>query len=263
MESRHGAHQRTAGHRIGSARRPSAAARRRPDAGQRLARVFRAGQDFLTWKEVAGEGVAYKVYRKTAPIRGADRLRAALAGVGEVGACLEPERDGLDRPARPSADKTGELYEIPERVYFILKEGEAPCPTTGLFVYTRQASGGRLLCGDGGHRRGRAGRRLGGREHPGRSCPGGSRIPPGDPANQTDYVHWIDDVGTEFYPAMGNRPGLAYNFRLEGAPGAAPVPLHGLLHGALFQYNTPDAPGREARRPGHGGLHPRGGWMRR
>jgi hypothetical protein len=201
---------------------------------------FRAGQTFLTWREVAGEGVSYKIYRKAEPFQGAHPLVGANC-IGEAGASSSLNvMASIDRLAL-SQTKPGELYEIPERVYFIIKEGEAPLPdNSGLFVYTAKRREGAYYAVTAV---------IDGVEQTGVTAGGNTlsepvreevEFPQPVKQNETDHVHWVDDVGTEFYPAMGNRPGVAYNFRLKVPPGAGPFPLHGLLHGGFFQYNTPD-----------------------
>lgn len=201
---------------------------------------FRSGQTFLTWQQTVGEGVRYRIYRSGQPFTVAEELTPQRL-VGEVHDHTSLNlMASIDRVALSNTPRPQE-YKIPQRVYFVVREGQPPLtPSTGLYVYTAKSDETAFYAVtaviDGVEQRSL---------NPG---PAGNVLSAGvvermEPAaavrqnNEADYVHWTDNVGTEHYPAMSSLPSVAYNFRVHAPRGPGPFPLVGFLHGALLQYN--------------------------
>jgi hypothetical protein len=126
----------------------------------------------------------------------------------------------------------GKTYAIPQRQYFVITEGEAPlADDVGFFVHTATenevayyavtaiAGGTETTTLDTNALR----------------TPIAERVAPVSAVrqnNEVDYVHWT--------AGAADQPATAYNFRVHAPTGRGPFALIGVLHGALFQYNTPD-----------------------
>src|SRR5262249_36883323 len=116
--------------------------------------------------------------------------------------------------------KPPEEYVIPKRVYFVIREGDAPLtPDTGLFVYTAKA-GQTAYYAVTSVNAGVESRQFQ------VAGPIAERVefPDAVRQNDLDFVHWTD--------------GTAYNFRLRAPEGKGPFPLIGFLHGAFLQYSS-------------------------
>lgn len=204
-----------------------------------LRAVFRNGQTFLTWRE-ATPAASYRVYRSTQPFMSVEQLTdgALIATVHEhssLNLMASINRLALSRVPRDQA------YAIPERRYFVISDGAAPLDdATGLYVHTAHADEIAYYAVTAVHE----GKEL-------RTLTAANVIASGlrervEPVTaiaqneEGDYVHWTDHVGTPHYPAMAPGPGGSFNFRVHGARTGAPRALIGVLHGALFQFNTPD-----------------------
>jgi predicted esterase len=202
-----------------------------------LTAFFRSGQTFLTWDEVDGDA-AYRIYRSSTPFADEADLTAdaLVATVGD-----ETSLDlaaSIDRLAADAGD-----YRIPIRVHYsIVDNGPQLSDDTGLFVFTAKQDeiayyAVTAVVG---------GVEVGGVE-PGVNALGqgvAEQVGPVVPVRQNDeadYVHWTDDVGTSYYPAMSRAPSVPYTFRVRRPDGDGPFPLIGVLHGLLFQYDTPDS----------------------
>jgi len=200
--------------------------------------TFRDGQTFLTWQE-ASPTATYRVYRSTQPFTSAEQLTEAalLATVHEhssVNLMASVNRLALSRVPR------GETYAIPERKYFVIADG-APSldDATGLYVHTARAEESAFYAVTAVH----AGEEVRALAENVFATAVVERVEPvaAVAQNETgDYVHWTDHVGTPHYPAMAAAPGGYFNFRVRGPRSGAPRALIGVLHGALFQFDTPD-----------------------
>ncbi len=210
---------------------------------------FRNGQTFLTWHQVPPANlVSYRIYRKTssAPFTQADLTSDTLigkaSGISSLNLWASINRMQL------SQQKPGQEYVMPKRVQYVIKEGDSPLDeNTGVFVYTAKANESALyavtaVIDKSEVRTVDAGLNT-------LSSPVEEKVEPVEPVKQNEdneYVHWTDNIGTAQYPAMSSIPSMAYNFNISPPKGQGPYPVHLLLHGALFQYNTPTAQRAEA-----------------
>jgi hypothetical protein len=203
-------------------------AQSRPDSPPAVARpsaFFRSGQTFLTWPQIPLEGVRYRIYRSGVPI-------ATVHDRTSLNLMASINRLQLSNTRPPAG------YEIPERVYFVTREGAAPLdPQTGLFVYTAKAQEEPeyqvAAVSDG----------LEGARSEGVRIREKVEMPQPVRQNELDYVHWTDNVGTPHYPAMSSLPSVPYNFRLRAPTVPGPHPLIAFLHGAFLQYSNADMGG--------------------
>lgn len=201
---------------------------------------FRAGQVFLTWRQISGERVRYRIYRSFKPIAGAEdlapeRLIAEVSDHTALNLMASIDRIALSNTRAPQE------YQIPEREYFVVEEAKPPLsPNTGLFVYTAHADETAFYAvtavAQGNENRRVAQGPEGNALHTGvtERVEFPSAVRQND---QGDYAHWTSDVDNQHYPTMGSVPSVAYNFRVRIPEGAGPHPLIGILHGALLQYN--------------------------
>ena len=196
------------------------------DEACQVSAFFRSGQTFVTWTQPPAEGAQYAIFRN------GDRI-AVVTDHTSLNLMASIDRLKLSNTRAPAE------YEIPNRTYFVVREGDPPLDAkTGLFVYTAKANeeaeySVKLLGADG----------AGAEKSVVRVS---ERIESPAPVrqNDTDYVHWTDNVGTSMYPAMSSVPSVPYNFRLRLPPGEGPHPLIGFLHGALLQYSNANMGGR-------------------
>jgi S-formylglutathione hydrolase len=218
----------------------SLAADQQPTQVTALRAEFRAGQTFLTWRQVEGEQVRYRIYRSATPIAKAEDLSpehlvAEVHDHTSLNLMASIDRIALSNTRPPNQ------YVIPNRVYFVIKEGEPPLsPTMGLFVYTARSDETAyyaVTAVSAGQENseivvGEAGNAL--------AAGVAERVEQPTAIRQNgdgDYAHWTADVDAEHYPAMSSLPSVAYNFRIRTPEGPGPHPLIGILHGALLQYN--------------------------
>lgn len=200
--------------------------------------AFRNGQTFLTWRE-ASATATYRVYRSTEPFTSPEQLNDAtlLATVHEhssVNLMASINRLALSRVPR------AETYAIPERNYFVIADGAAPLDeATGLYVHTAKAEE-RAYYAVTAVQDGEEVKRLDENVSTSAVAERVEAVTAIAQNDRGDYVHWTDHIGTPHYPAMAATPGGYYNFRVHGSRSGTPRALIGVLHGALFQFNTPD-----------------------
>ncbi len=205
--------------------------------------VHRAGQTFITWQEVEG-AKEYRVYRALEPIR--DPAQAACVGsVDEdstlnfraaAGDILEQQRKkGVQSPPRPqrpakrdlAVDQLTAAREDPAYHFVMEPRGKPLGDPVGLFVYTAKKD-------QTAHYAVTAGEKI-----VAVSGPVSERVAMPEPVPQGDghsCVHWVDDVGTAQYPAMGNRAGYAFNFVFVPSRERGPRPLLILPHARGGNY---------------------------
>lgn len=202
---------------------------------------FRSGQTFLTWNQISGEKVRYRIYRSDKPIKDFSQLS------GEMIVATVNDYTGFNwmgstnRRDIRMASQAGKTYVIPGRINYIIEEGKDPLlDRTGLFVYTakKNQTGFYVVTAivDGKENKtvvmGKNSLSEGIKEKV-------EAVMPVKQNNQ-DYVHWTDNVGTEFYPAMSSLPSVPYIFRVKVPKGKGPFCLIGNLHGSGAQYNSGD-----------------------
>lgn len=206
-----------------------------PSPPESLAAFHRAGQTFITWREVAGAGVRYRIFRSPAPILSV----SGLTPIGEVA-----DSTAFDRRAR---EAEGTLYR-----YRIAPGLEVP-EGSGLFVHTPDATGASyyavtsvdetggedplVVIGDNSLAEAVA-------ETLGLPRPVLQRIlTPGNGLAYDIYSHWASDAGTALYPSMCVLPSRAFNFtvgrREEGSLHPVTIDLHS---GPGFYYWSPMPP---------------------
>lgn len=182
-----------------------------------LTAEFRSGQTFVTWRQTAQARENFAIYRNG----------EKLATVGPhtaVNVMAVVDRMKLSNTRAP------EVYALPERRTFVIREGAAPLDLDqGLFVHTAKieeeaeyavTSADEALTDT--TPRVRVSERV--------------EFPQAVRQNETDFVHWTDHIGTPLYPAMSSVPSLPYNFRVRAPHGRGPFPLIGFLHGALMDF---------------------------
>lgn|GEM_PF-3085920 len=200
----------------------------------------RAGQTFITWDQVVGEGYEFKIYRSTAPITNSNDLAGATV--------LAIVWDSTAFNQRASL-RTDSLYT------FVIEEGEPTLPfTKGLFVYTAAEDDTAFYVVTS---------IIEGIEDTTiQAYPGGNTTPDGieeivatprpvlqisgndSITNHSDYVFWTDDVGREDFPAMSNVPGVPVNFRIMNDLGdTLAQPLNVWLHGGGKNFRAPSRMG--------------------
>lgn len=182
-----------------------------------LAAEFRAGQTFVTWRQTGDSAQRYDIHRNGVKL-------ATVGSHTALNVLAVVDRMKLSNTRAP------DVYELPERRTFVIRDGGAPLAEDhGLFVHTAKAeedaefavtrAGAEL---NAGTPRVRVRERV--------------EFPQAVRQNETDFVHWTDDVGTPLYPAMSSLPSVPYNFRVRAPQGAGPFPLIGFLHGALMHF---------------------------
>lgn len=214
-----------------------------PNQASQVMAAFRNGQTFVTWQEVAQPNVSYRIYRSRRPFETADQLndKTLLATVNDytsLNLMASVNRMKFSKIVPP------EPYRLEARINYVIEAGQPPLTdSTGLFVYTAKENSASYyavtVVVNGVENRSLYDVSNGNVTHK----PAQERLQrvKAVPQNSTDYVHWTSDVDTRFYPAMGSKPSLAYNFRVHAPQGAGPYALIGVLHGGLFQFNTQDA----------------------
>ena len=216
--------------------------------------VHRAGQTFLTWQEA--EGVKeYRVFRSAELIR--EWTRATLVGSVDEDSTLnfraaagdirdEEQRKGVKNPPRPKGPVKRDLAvddQLPTvrqnpAYHFVIEPGGKPlADDVGLFVYTAKKDETAFYAV------------VANEKIVATSGPVTEQVAMPEPVPQGDghgYVHWVDDVGTAQYPAMGNRASYAFNFDFVPSRETGPRPLWILPHARGGNYGF----GRHNRRPG-------------
>ena len=214
-----------------------------------LKAFYRSGQTFVTWEETGDPTVRYRIYRSSAPITdlstlGADQRVAEVSAGTSLNLSASININDINRAQRTNRNYQ---YEIPKRYYYVIDEKAGPLsPTTGLFVYTDKKDEPAYYAVTA-VKDGVEVASLG----PGNalSKPIDERVAfPGAVVQRrtdryTDYVHWTDDVGTEFYPSMGSLPSTPYNFRLFVPKVPPPYPVILTLHGSGMAYWRAEWPG--------------------
>ena len=209
----------------------------------------RSGQTFITWQETGDSTVRYRIYRSSAPITdlsalGADQQVAEVSAGTSLNLSASIDINEINHAQRQNRNYE---YEIPKRYYYVIDEKAGPLsPTTGLFVYTDKKDEPAYYAVTA-VKDGVEVTSLGPGNAP--SEPIEERVAfPGAVVQRrsdryTDYVHWTDDVGTEFYPSMGSLPSTPYNFRLFVPKVPPPYAVILTLHGSAMAYWRNQWPG--------------------
>ncbi|NUQ61637.1 MAG: prolyl oligopeptidase family serine peptidase [Pirellulales bacterium] len=215
--------------------------------------IHRAGQTFLTWQEIEG-AKEYRVYRALEPIR--DPALAACVGSADDDSTLnfraatgdfrdQQQKKGTKTPPGPQGpakrdlqvkDQLADARRDPAYHFVIEPDGKPLGDDVGLFVYTAKkdetahyavVTDGKIVAVSG---------------------PVSERVAMPEPVPQGEYgyVHWVDDIGTAEYTAMGNRAGYAFNFDFVPSREPGPQPLWILPHARGGNYRM----GHHNRRPG-------------
>jgi len=173
----------------------------------------RAGQTFLTWRELSTTGKHYRVYRADAPLASsADLAQADL--LGEV-------------DDRSSRNQGRSLATHSEQTWIIAPGGAPLAATQGLFVYTAERSSSTAYYAVTSVQGGKETKTL---------VPGANatvdplvELPaPPEPVLQLRdaagelWGHWVQNRDTPYQRALSLWPSHGYNFRYE--PGTAPGP---------------------------------------
>ena len=191
-----------------------------------LKAFFRSGQTFLTWHQIDGKNIHYRIYRS-------DKQRVA-----EV-----HDHTSLNFSASVTFLELnrlkGEEYQIKDTVYYVIDDsGEPLTRNTGLFVYTAKAKG-KAYYAVTAVRNGVESRVL----ESGNVLkdPINEKVEfPGAVRQKDEYfVHWTDSEGTGYYPAMSSVPSVPYNFRIKTPSEQILNPaLVITLHGSGMQYKN-------------------------
>ncbi len=187
----------------------------------------RAGQTFLTWRELAGPDVRYRVYRSERPLRTAQDLDGADL-LGEV-------------DDRSSRNQGRSLASGVERTWILSSGGAALAANQGLFVHTVQrhtkhahyavtsviaGNENRTLVPDGNTNR----------------LSMVETVTAPEPVLQTSgpegelWGHWVGDRDTPFLPALSPWPSRGFNFLFQRGTAAGPHALVVRLHAAGQAY---------------------------
>jgi hypothetical protein len=217
--------------------------------------VHRAGQTFITWPEKDGVK-EYRIYRSSTAIRTeADLAQAKCVGTADEDTTLnfraaagdfrQEQVKGMKTPPPPvkgvkrdlTAEQLAETRKNPA-YHHVIEPGGKPLPdAVGLFVYTAKKD-------ESAHYAVLAGEKI--------IAAAGSvaeSVAMPEPVPQGDgltYVHWVDDVGTDQYPAMGNRASYAFNFIFVPAKEKGLKPLHIAPHARGGNFRM----GHRFRKPG-------------
>ena len=195
-----------------------------------LTAEFRAGQTFVTWRQADAPGQRYDIHRN------GEKL-ATVGAHTALNVMATVDRMKLSNTRPP------ESYELPERRYFVVRDGRPPLASNqGLFVHTaRKAEEAEYAVTPAGTAPEAATPRVLVREH--------VEFPQAVRQNETDFVHWTDNVGTPVYPAMSSVPSVPYNFRVRTPQGEGPFPLIAFLHGALMTFTRTQIPSAAKPQP--------------
>jgi alpha/beta hydrolase family protein len=190
--------------------------------------VHRAGQTFVTWRELAAAGKRYRVYRSETAVRTAQDLKDADL-LGEV-------------DDRTSRNQGRSLASGLEQTWVIQPGGEPLEVSQGLFVYSAAEESERrafyvvTVVQAGGENRTLV---------PGSnvlSFPVLERAAPHEPILQSDgpegelWGHWVSDRDTPFQPALSPWPSRGFNFLFQRGTAPGPRGLVVRLHAAGQVY---------------------------
>ncbi|MBI5851293.1 MAG: hypothetical protein HZB39_09715 [Planctomycetes bacterium] len=194
-----------------------------------LAASLRPGQVFLTWTEVAGANLTYRIYRSPTPIVSS----AQLAGAELLGSVGQDSSNDVR-----ASQLTGTTVN-----FRIVDLGPQLASTQGLFVHTFAATGS-------GHYAVTA--VAGATENTAITVGSNALAAPvvENPAvpgavlqqvsgTRSDYVHWVSDRDTPFAPAMWNTASRAFHFRVlfDSNAGTGPRPLMLRFHARNGSYS--------------------------
>jgi PKD repeat protein len=180
-----------------------------------LSAFHRSGQTFLTWNEISGEDVTYRVYRSGSPITNVSS--ATYIGSVDQNSSVN-KRDG-------------------DEVYYVIQDNGSPLnATTGLMVYTVVSSGNFYYAVTANNGSGE--NRTVTPDANSLNSPVNETVGLPEPVLQgTDhYVHWVNWQNTPLLPAMGNRPGMAYNFMCRNVEPDMTQILNVGLYGGMNDY---------------------------
>jgi PKD repeat protein len=180
-----------------------------------LSAFHRSGQTFLTWTEISGTEVKYRVYRSISPITNVSQ--AAYLGL-------------VDQNSSVNKRKGDTVY------YKIQDNGSPLSAATGLMVYTVISSGNFYYAVTASDASGENKNvTLGSNAL---NSPVTEAIGLPEPVLQgTDhYVHWVNWQNTPLLPAMGNKPGLAYNFMCRNVEPSITQILNVGLYSGMDDY---------------------------
>lgn len=191
-----------------------------------LTAIHQAGQTFLTWTELGGSGVEYRVYRSDAAITVIDGSVTLLGTVG----------NGTSENVRVS------MLDGSPNFFTITDLGSPLAPSDGLYVHTVASDGSSFYA---------VTPMIGGLEDmtlvPGvnaLSAAVAETVASPRPVLQSvngsirHYVHWVSDHDTPLTPAMWNRPSRAFNLRVVFDPsfsGLRPILLRLHARGGNFR----------------------------
>jgi len=206
-----------------------------------LTATFRSGQTFITWRETGDDLARYRIYRSATPILQSSDLTPERL-VGEVGSQtalnLSASMDLFELHARLRGNPNSK-YELPRRIYYKIDEkAGALSPGTGLFVYTAKSNEKAWYAvtamTNGAENRSINGNIL--HKSVAEAVAFPDAILQAEENGYRDYVHWTDNIGTKYYPAMGSTPSIPYNFRVFAPAKKASLPLILHMHGHTVQY---------------------------
>ncbi len=196
---------------------------------QGLDAVHRDGQTFLTWQELPGSGLRYRVWRGPQPFTDPAQLAGADL-LGEVG------QDSAWNERRSQVDGLRRTWVVDPL------QGELP-DGTGLFVATTEAAGTwwyavtfvdpvlgedtTLVPGANATVQGIA-------ETP---APPRAILQGPGPEGEV-WAHWTTNRDTPFLEAMSLRPSRAFNFQIARGPDSGPQGLLLRLHGRNADYSS-------------------------
>lgn len=187
----------------------------------------RAGQSFVTWREVAGSGVRYRVYRNKGPIRSTTDLAESVL-LGEV-------------DDRSSRNQGRSLASGVETAWVIESGGAQLAVDQGLFVHSIESTLNGVNYAVTAVRNGIEDANVVRGQN---STPQGMLERPATPepvlqksdADGELWAHWVTNYPTPFQDALSLWPSHGFNFRFEAGTAGG---VHGLcvrLHAAGQQY---------------------------
>lgn len=213
---------------------PAVSARAVPQQPSGLSAFHRDGQSFLTWGEVPGGAVTYRVYRSSAPI--AAPSESTL--IGEV-----DQNTTLNARAQQAE---GAAY-----AYRIVPGADLPLDS-GLFVHTTAETGAFYYAVTSVDSTGENTAVTPGQNATASALPETLNVPqpvlqrtvtPGNGRTYDIYAHWTSDTGTTLYPRMCVVPSKAFSFMVMRRGTGATHPLLVSFHayGGNY-YGSPGNP---------------------
>ncbi len=188
-----------------------------------LSALHRSGQTFLTWNEISGADVVYKVYRHSSSITNI----ASATYLGQV-----DQNSSLNQRAQDAG--LSSYYRINDL-------GTPLSASTGLFVNTSTSSGNfyyAVVAANGGGTN--ANVTLGSNSL---NSAVSETVGLPEPVLQSTsdgshYVHWTNFQNTPLLPAMANRPGVTYNFICNNIETGSTQHLNVGLYGGSNDFTT-------------------------